>query len=1681
MDKKVIHTVFEEVVTRRSAKIAIETEGASITYGNLNIYANKLSHLLQWIGCAPGAIVNVIAPSSIQLVAAMLAVFKTDCIYLPVDLSFSEKRLRQIFNDTCDGIAIIVPEYQHTFLEMIGRYRISLKYLIVTNGHQDTKLYKMIDGAITGMPYDEKSDWSANPEIPVNGDDSNYIFYTSGSTGEAKAIVGRHVGLSHFIHWEIKEFLIDSSCRISQLTQVTFDASLRDIFIALISGGTLCIPGLTTRNDLALLLKWLQDDRISLVHCVPSFFRVLTRVLQHDPGIVKDMSALKYVLLAGEMVYMKDILNWHKLAGHQTKFVNLYGPTETTMVKTFFRIDKLSENGSQVIPAGKPISNTVLAIIKDGRICQPGEIGEIYIKTPFMTKGYYKNTQLTNEYFVQNPLVNDSKDIVYKTGDQGRFLPDGNIEVLGRLDDQVKVNGIRVELGEIERAMLEMENVTGVVVKTHRGEDGLAALVTYYTGEKRDTSDFREGLLKLLNPAIVPGYFIHMDAFPLNINGKVDKRALPLPEDVIMGGADFQQPEGELEKMLEDLWKEVLGYTKIGRNISFFSIGGHSLRAIQLISRIHKILGVNIRIADVFTNKTISELAAFINKTAAVQFSRIDPMPAQSHYPLSRSQQRLWVLCQFEEGSIAYNMPGIYVFEGSLNQAALLYAFEKLIERHEVLRTVFRNDEEGNVRQFVLPAGDVDFRIHFQDLQDQSELDQKLAAAVRKELLKHFDLAKGPLLRAGLLQIADNRWIFLQTIHHIISDGWSMNILIRELLLYYNAFIKSKESELPPLRIQYKDYAAWQQQQLNTETYNAHRCWWLQQFSGELPVLQLPADRVRPAVKTYNGDVVHKSINKDLLHALKMRVSEYGGTLFMGLLAAVNALLYRYTGQEDIIIGSPTAGREHIDLEDQLGFYANTVAFRTRFKGNNSFEELLAIVKQVTVGAYEHQSYPFDELVEELQLQRDMSRNALFDVSVALHNTQVNAIAEGQHLENLSISNYKEAEHLFCKFDVIFNFVEHADGLYTGIEFNRDIYNKSTIERLAGHFEQLLTSIIQDITTPIYKINYLTTPEQAQVLFEFNDTAVAYPENKTVIDLFEEQTAKTPDAVAVVFKETQLTYAALNNRANLLAAYLSEHYSITPGDIVSIRLQRSEWLIVAILGILKCRAAYMPIDPDYPADRIDFMIADSKSKLLINDKVLGEIKEGLKAGVIGLLPATQVNELAYVIYTSGSTGEPKGCLITNGNLFNYVQWANLYYFKKTPIVNFGLFTSLSFDLTVTSIFCSLTTGGQLFIYDQYQEVSAILSHYFSSESGLNAIKLTPSHINMLEHLGIIASTVSHAIVGGEEVTGKHVTILKNINPGIKVFNEYGPTETTVGCIVKELDEKAPVLIGKPVGNTNIYILDQYNELCGIGIDGEICVGGAGVGPGYLNRDALTTEKFVANPFRQSGNLYRTGDAGKWLANGEIAFLGRKDDEVKIRGYRIIPGEIEAVLLIHPSIESVAVVAHTDHNYEKELVCWFTGRESLSKATLRRYLHSYLPLHMIPTRFVQLEHMPLNTNGKIDRKLLLTQAGKELPVETTYTAPRNETEEKLVLIWQELLSKSQIGIEDNFFEAGGNSIRIVRLAKMINESLDASVSVALLFQYPSIKDLVDYLLQEQTVQEVEQYDRDELIEDLNKFI
>ncbi len=1040
-----------------------------------------------------------------------------------------------------------------------------------------------------------------------------------------------------------------------------------------------------------------------------------------------------------------------------------------------------------------------------------------------------------------------------------------------------------------------------------------------------------------------------------------------------------------------------------------------------------------------------------INSIFEEVYTNIPLVTEAESYTLSHGQRRLWLTCQFEAGSGAYNIPEQIYFNQELDIPCFKKAVEAVIIRHEILRTVFRYDSQGELRQWILTPADLNFKIGHEDFRQTLTPAVAAEAYITIDSHKPFDLENGPLLRAALLQIAESEYIFYYNMHHIISDGWSSTVLTKDVFTYYQAFIEGKTPELEPLRIQYKDYAAWQWTELETENFQIHKAFWLEQLEGELPLIDLPSNKKRPALKSYNGGSVGINIEADLTQHLANFVAENGGSAFMGLLAVWNILMYRYTMQKDFIIGSPVAGREHADLNDQIGFYINALALRNKIEDDYNFEQFYSKVKDNTIKSFNHQMYPFDCLVEDLELRRDTSRSPVFDISISYHN-----IEEGN--ENATLSQVdpnlvKDFGEVKVKNDIELHVQEIGNYLTFTAGYNSDVYDKEMIKQLLLHFKQLLRELLVKPELKLSQIDFLLASEKQQLLVEFNNTEKALPTDKTIIELFQEQVKQVPTQTAVNYNDVSLTYKELDDLSNRFANYLRASYNLQPDDLIGIQLERSEQMMVAILGVLKTGAAYVPIDPEYPTVRKEFIVSDSNAKILITESSFIFDFEYFNGNICVMdiefdptvcssnpLPKLgNANNLAYVIYTSGSTGKPKGVMIEHKAIINTLL-SHIDVYKVDRNTNGLLFASFSFDASISEGFINLLTGSPLFIATEKHRKDPNLLVDYMQENEIHVASLPPSYVSTIEMSAL--SGLKTLITAGDASPYKKALQFHEYGTYI---NGYGPTETSVCGTLFKLENTETGLIdtfpvGKPIYNTQIYLLDENENLQPLGATGEICIGGNGLARGYLNRPELTQEKFIRNPFIEGGRIYKTGDLGKWLPDGNLVFMGRFDDQVKVRGYRIELGEIQQTLEKHLAIEMAVVLVNTPTNKEKEIGAYFKGKSKLNASELNLFLKERLPEYMLPTYYVQLDEMPLTPNGKVDKKALLNYEGGEILVGASYVAPTNQIEKQLIEIWEEILEKEKIGINDNFFELGGNSLKAIILGNKIEQNFQVKLKI-----------------------------------------
>ena len=1629
-------SLFEEQVDRDPVRTAVVCGGSSLTYGELEERANKLANYLrETCGVRRDDLVGIYLDRSESVIVAMLGILKAGAAYVPLDTESPRARNELIIRDT--AMKALVTQSCYLFdLDHFGGHLFAIDIQLDAPGLS-----------------------AARPDSGTQPGDLAYAVYTSGTTGEPKGVMITHGAVVDY-YWGIVENTNIAACESYGLFSTpAADLGNTVIYPALLTGGRLHIFSV---RDLVDAGKMAQC-RLDCAKIVPGHWKALQ---MGDSGFIPD----KCLIFGGERL-TADIVESLRARRPTCEIYNHYGPSETTIGKLINRIDLEKATGNPAL--GRPFGNTRVYLCDESDNLVPqGVPGQICIGGDGLARGYHHQPELTAQKFVADPLKEGER--IYKTGDWGRWLPDGIVEFIGRKDDQVKIRGYRIEPGEIEAVLGRFDGVERAAVIVHTVDGREPALVACYVStEDVSGEDIKARLQQALPSHMVPQHFVRMEALPLTANGKLDRRALAAAVlDPVGTGQSYVAPATATEAALAAIWEEVLRVERAGVTDDFFMLGGHSLAATRLASLIHKKFEVKLDFYQLFTYAILGDQARLIDNAIRSAFVAIPAAQPGSAYPLSSSQRRLWVLQQLVRDSTAYHMSGDYAFTGELDAGIFERAFNEVVGRHEILRTVFREDGSGEPLQWILSCEEPAFSMRTLDLRADSDPAGAILRLVRDGNATPFDLGRGPLLRATLYRKADNEWIFAYVMHHIISDGWSMNILIRELLASYEAFTSGAVPDLSPLRLQYKDYAVWQQEQLRDGLLAQQRVFWLKTLEGPLPVLNLLPDLPRPAMRTFNGATVEIALNEASRDRLLEFSIQQGSTMFIGLVTVLNALLYKYSDSKDIIVGCPVAGRQHADLADQIGFYVNTLALRTVFSSEESFAQLHDRVKKVVIDAFDHQLYPFDELVGELQVPHDGSRSPLFDVLIDFH--EAGNGDDRRTPDGVSIKRSGLARHDVSKFDLTFMFVASDKELLLSIEYNSDLFVPATVGKMATHFVRLLDSMLARPQVAIGRVPLVDAAEWDELIVRYNDLPTAHSGYRTVVDLFEEQARKYPDACAVTYNGVGMTYRELDEQSNRLANHLQEEHGLQTGDLAGIMLDRSEKVIVSILGILKTGAAYVPVDPAYPRERKEFIFRDTGLKVLLTQTeyifslpdftgaVLAVDIQLESLGASGGSPGRQAKEgdLAYVIYTSGSTGSPKGCAITHGGLSNYVRWANGYYFGDSDKPHMGLYTSLSFDLTVTAIFCPLTMGGHLHVYRQDEELSEIFRHSFSPGSGIDSIKITPSHLSVVQGLGLSSSTMMRAIVGGEQLTPAHVGALRNAAPGIRIYNEYGPTEATVGNVVMEIEEDRPIRIGRPIPGTSVYILNEALMPCPVGIVGELYIAGVGLAREYLNQPDLTAVKFVDNPFRPGTKMYKTGDLGRWQSDGYIEYNGRSDHQLKVRGYRIEPGEIEAALLQQEQVKEALVTATP----AGDLVAYLIGKGELNLARIKDDLARKLPVFMIPTYCVQLERWPYTVNGKLDKAALpdaaSAVAGKE------YIAPRNPTEEKLAEIWQETFRREQIGMKDDFFELGGHSLKATRLAARIHKEFDIRIELKELFSVTVLEDQARLIEQMKTAAFVE---------------
>jgi len=1604
-------------------------ETMSLTYRELQKQAQRIACILQEKGVEPDTIVAIMVPPALEMIIGILGILKAGGAYLPIDPKYPRDRIDYMLKDSGTKWLVTAGNVEN----------------IINRSYRPYRSYKTKKISATSLAY---------------------IIYTSGTTGKPKGVLITHDNVVRLLFNDAVLFDFNQQDVWTLFHSFCFDFSVWEMYGAILNGGRLVIIPRMGARDLREYREILAKKQVTVLNQTPSAFYHLLEIEMEKSG--KELN-IRVVIFGGEALQPGRLKDW-KARYPKTKLVNMYGITETTVHVTYKEVEE-AEIDAGISNIGKPIP-TLSAYVMDRNLqLLPGGVaGELCVGGAGVGRGYLNRPDLTSQKFITNP--HRQGETIYRSGDLVRLVANSDLEYLGRIDHQVKIRGYRIELGEIENRLLEHEEIKEALVIAADSEINdkylCAYLVTQEVHQEIPVPALREYLLKKLPDYMVPTYFLYLEHIPLTVNGKVDRKALPRPETRVEAG--YIAPRDKIETRLVDIWADELGIEKekISIDADFFRLGGHSLRATRVIARIHKELEVNIPLVELFESPFVRTLAERIKGMAMQKYSAVEPVEKKEYYTLSSGQKRLYILQQMDEQGVAYNIPSYSVLTGEHQEERLEKAFKQLINRHESLRTSFRVVKERPVQVI---HGEVEFAIEYNGASPGVGKSEGLM----KEFTRPFELAKAPLIRASLVKLAEEKHVLAVEMHHIISDGVSGQILLRDFSALYSG------AGLAWIRLQYKDYAEWQNHQKSEKTHLRQKEYWENEFKGEIPVLNLPLDYPRPVVQSYEGRTFFFEINRETTAGLKTLAGDTGTTLYMVILSLYTLLLSKLANQEDIVVGTPIAGRKHADLEEIIGMFVNTLALRNFPTREKKFSRYLQEVKEKALNAFENQDYQYEDLVEQVAVRRDVSRNPLFDIMFILQNMET----QSSDIPGLTLSPY-EYRNQTSKFDWTLTAMEAGDKLFFTLEYCTKIFSHEAMERYSGYFKKIIAEVLaQRKDDPrLWQIEIIPEEEKQRVLRDFNDTGVEYPVNKTIHRLYEEQVEKTPDRVALVGYPglkyrtymtymTYISYRELNEQSNLLAGWLIEK-GVLPDTIVGIMMERTVEMIIGILGILKAGGAYLPIDPGYPQDRVDYMLKDSSMKIVLTGQEITGLfspqafeicPKGATIHPSTLLPfyPSSSTNLAYVIYTSGSTGKPKGVMITHRNVVNFIQGMS----RDIPFLpgkTILTVTTISFDIFVLETLLPLTRGMEILLASEREQIDPDALAETMLKNCVRMAQFTPSRLKMvLSHREGFAGLryVSELLVGGEAFPIDLFTEIKTLYPG-RIFNMFGPTETTVWSTFKELTAAANITIGGPVANTRVYILDAVGAIQPLGVVGDLYIGGDGVTRGYLNRPELTAEKFVSLFYRSNRSyksyfskiIYKTGDLARWLSNGEIEFLGRSDHQIKIRGFRIELGEIENQLLMCPGIDAAAVIDR-DRDGKKHLCAYFVSKQKPGISELKSILVKTLPDYMIPSYFIQVEKIPLMLSGKIDRKALESY-DMDMKVREEYTAPRDEIEQQIAELWKEVLNLEKVGVNENFFDLGGTSLDILRLGMKLKEVFNEKESVVQMFRYPTIISFAEYL-------------------------
>ncbi|MGY1880771.1 non-ribosomal peptide synthase/polyketide synthase [Pseudomonas reactans] len=1630
-----VHRLFEAQAQMRPDATALLCNGQALSYADLNQRANRLAHRLRAAGVGPDVLVAVALDRSVDMVLALLATLKAGGAYVPLDPQFPADRLAFMLED-------------------------SRAQVLLTAGDLHERLPLAADQQVLFISEQEDARYgSDNPQVELSGEHLAYVIYTSGSTGKPKGVMVRHGALSSFTLGMAQTLSIDASVRLLSLTTFSFDIFALELYVPLSVGATVVLADKSVSQDPEAILSLVHAQAVNVVQATPSTWRML---------LDSDRRALLHGVksLCGGEALPADLAQ--RMLAQGGAVWNLYGPTETTIWSAAHPL-------VEPMPfVGRPIANTSLFVLNSELTPSPvGASGELLIGGVGLARGYHGRAAMTAERFVPNPFARNGERL-YRTGDLARYRVDGVVEYIGRVDHQVKVRGFRIELGEIEACLREQRDVREAVVVAEN-DQLLAYLVTHTAISDADQGALRETLKAALRDVLpdymVPAHMLFLARLPLTPNGKLDRKALPKPDASLLQKR-YVAPVGEKAQQVAAIWAEVLGVPQVGLEDHFFELGGHSLLATRVVSRVRQALAIDVALKSLFEQPVLGAFVQALGEKGA-DVARITLADREQPLLLSYAQERQWFLWQLEPDSAAYHIPAALRLEGTLDRVALQRAFDTLVQRHETLRTVFFADTHQTVQRVIAQAAPI---IDYQVLGSTEPAD--LQALVEDAIAQPFDLQAGPLLRIKLLQLGEREHVLVLVQHHIVSDAWSMQVMVDELVSLYAGYSQGLEPTLADLPIQYADYAQWQRSWMEAGEKDRQLAYWRARLGDVQPVLELPLDRPRPAMQSYQGARLDLVLQPSVVEGLRALAQREGATLFMVLLASFQSLLYRYTGQSDIRIGVPIANRNRLETEQLIGFFVNTQVLKADIDGHMTFAQLLQQVKEQALGAQAHQDLPFEQLVEALQPERSLSHNPLFQVMFN-HQSAAQANRDGQQLPGLRVEGLAWDSHT-AHFDLSLDTEESDEGLLASLTYATALFDASTLQRFAAHWQNLLKSVVSDARHCVADLPILGSDEQAQMLYQWNPPQPTRAAHSSVLHKFEQQVVNQPQAIALIMDQRRMTYADLNLRANRLAHKLIEQ-GVTADSLVGVAVDRSLEMIVALLAVLKAGGAYVPLDPQYPADRLQCMIEDSGLQLLLTQQPLLErlpISAGLAlicleadtdwlAEYPGSNPPVRAfpTNLAYLMFTSGSTGRPKGVGIDQASLARHVE-VFIELFELTAADRVLQFGTFNFDGFVEQLYPALCCGAAVVVrggelWDSDTFYAQLIEHEIS------VVDLTTAYWHLIARdfaeRGVRDyGRLRQVHAGGEAMPPEGLASWRDAGLGhVRLLNTYGPTEATVtvtaldcaGYVEGREAVTQMMPIGRVLDGRAIYLLDASLNPVPVGVAGELVIGGPLLARGYFNRAGLTAERFIPDPFDPigGGRLYRTGDLARYRADGVIEYIGRIDHQVKVRGFRIELGEIESRLLAQDSVREALVIA-ADQQLIAYLVTPLPASEHAElREQIRAVLRDELPDYMVPAHFMFLERLPLSPNGKLDRHALPRPDASQ--VTHHWVAPVSALEQQVAAIWAEILGAERIGLTDHFFERGGHSLLAMQVASRLRHNLGIELPLRVLFEQPRLEGFV----------------------------